>query len=105
MAAYCHAGSGSGRSFSHGEHQTMLVIAMLLQGAGMGLPVPPLAVHQWPLMQRSKGCCWCRGLLRAVGVTIGPLLGLLPDSTRLPYWFTFALYLPLIVFVLRTATE
>jgi MFS family permease len=38
-----------------------------------------------------------------LGFTIGPLLGgfFYQISPDLPYWFTFAIYLPLLVFVMR----
>ena len=63
-----------------------------------------------PMTRRSvalKSCVMVeigRRSERGMALTIGPLLGgffyqIQPD---LPYWFTFFLYLPLIVFVLRT---
>ncbi|MED6342566.1 MAG: MFS transporter, partial [Pseudomonadota bacterium] len=86
--------------------QTMLVIAMLLQGAGMGLAGPAfMAGASMAVNAEEQGAvAGVAGSCGPLGFTIGPLLGgffyqIQPD---LPYWFTFALYLPLIVFVLRT---
>ena len=86
--------------------QSLLVIAMLLQGAGMGLAGPAfMAGASMAVKAEEQGAvAGVAGSCGPLGFTIGPLLGgffyqIQPD---LPYWFTFALYLPLIVFVLRT---
>ena len=85
--------------------QSLLVIAMLLQGAGMGLAGPAfmagasLAVepHEQGAVAGIAGSCG------PLGFTVGPLLGgfFYQISPDLPYWFTFAIYLPLLVFVMR----
>ena len=86
--------------------QWLLVVAMLLQGAGMGLAGPAfMAGASMAVRAEEQGAvAGIAGSCGPLGFTIGPLLGgffyqIQPD---LPYWFTFALYLPLIVFVLRT---
>ena len=86
--------------------QWLLVVAMLLQGAGMGLAGPAfMAGASMAVRAEEQGAvAGIAGSCGPLGFTIGPLLGgffyqIQPD---LPYWFTFVLYLPLIVFVLRT---
>ena len=88
------------------DTQSLLVIAMLLQGAGMGLAGPAfMAGASMAVNANEQGAvAGVAGSCGPLGFTIGPLLGgffyqIQPD---LPYWFTFFLYLPLIVFVLRT---
>ena len=87
------------------DTRNLMITAMVLQGAGMGLAGPAfmagasLAVepHEQGAVAGIAGSCG------PLGFTVGPLLGgffyqLSPD---LPYWFTFAIYLPLLVFVMR----
>jgi MFS family permease len=87
------------------DNQYMLLVAMVLQGAGMGVAGPAfmsgasmaVEVHEQGAVAGVAGSCG------PLGFTIGPLLGgffyqIQPD---LPYWFTFAIYLPLFIFVLR----
>ena len=88
------------------DTQSFLVIAMLLQGAGMGLAGPAfMAGASMAVKANEQGAvAGVAGSCGPLGFTIGPLLGgffyqIQPD---LPYWFTFALYLPLVVFVMRT---
>lgn len=88
------------------DTQSLLVIAMLLQGAGMGLAGPAfMAGASMAVNADEQGAvAGVAGSCGPLGFTIGPLLGgffyqIQPD---LPYWFTFALYLPLVVFVMRT---
>ena len=89
------------------DTRSLLMGAMVIQGAAMGLAGPAfmagasLAVepHEQGAVAGLAGSCG------PLGFTFGPLLGGLfyqiqPD---LPYWFTFAVYLPLIVFVFRYA--
>ena len=87
------------------ETKTMLVVAMLLQGAGMGLAGPAfMAGASMAVTAEEQGAvAGVAGSCGPLGFTIGPLIGgffyqIQPD---LPYWFTFALYIPLIVFVMR----
>jgi MFS family permease len=91
------------------DTQPLLIVAMLLQGAGMGLAGPAfMAGASMAVSAKEQGAvAGVAGSCGPLGFTIGPLLGgffyqIQPD---LPYWFTFALYLPLIVFVLRTRDE
>jgi MFS family permease len=86
------------------DNQYLLLVAMVLQGAGMGLAGPAfmsgasmaVEAHEQGAVAGVAGSCG------PLGFTIGPLLGgffyqIQPD---LPYWFTFAVYLPLFAFVL-----
>ena len=86
------------------DTKALMITAMVLQGAGMGLAGPAfmagasLAVepHEQGAVAGIAGSCG------PLGFTLGPLLGgffyqLSPD---LPYWFTFAIYLPLLAFVM-----
>ena len=88
------------------DTQSLLVVAMLLQGAGMGLAGPAfMAGASMAVKANEQGAvAGVAGSCGPLGFTIGPLLGgffyqIQPD---LPYWFTFALYLPLVIFVMRT---
>lgn len=82
-----------------------IITAMVLQGVGMGLAGPAfmagasLAVepHEQGAVAGIAGSCG------PLGFTVGPLLGgfFYQISPDLPYWFTFAIYLPLLVFVMR----
>ena len=87
------------------DTRNLMITAMALQGVGMGLAGPAfmagasLAVepHEQGAVAGIAGSCG------PLGFTVGPLLGgffyqITPD---LPYWFTFAIYLPLLVFVMR----
>lgn len=87
------------------DSQSMLMIAMVLQGAAMGLAGPAfmagasLAVepHEQGAVAGIAGSCG------PLGFTVGPLIGgfFYQISPDLPYWFTFAIYLPLLGFVMR----
>ena len=87
------------------DTRNLMIIAMVLQGAGMGLAGPAfmagasLAVepHEQGAVAGIAGSCG------PLGFTVGPLLGgfFYQISPDLPYWFTFAIYLPLLVFVMR----
>ena len=87
------------------ETQVLMMFAMVLQGAAMGLAGPAfmagasLAVepHEQGAVAGIAGSCG------PLGFTIGPLLGgfFYQISPDLPYWFTFAVYLPLLAFVMR----
>ncbi len=86
------------------DNHYLLLVAMVLQGAGMGLAGPAfmsgasmaVEAHEQGAVAGVAGSCG------PLGFTIGPLLGgffyqIQPD---LPYWFTFTVYLPLFAFVL-----
>ena len=87
------------------DTRNLMITAMVLQGAGMGLAGPAfmagasLAVepHEQGAVAGIAGSCG------PLGFTVGPLLGgfFYQISPDLPYWFTFAIYLPLLVFVMR----
>ena len=87
------------------DTRNLMVTAMVLQGAGMGLAGPAfmagasLAVeaHEQGAVAGIAGSCG------PLGFTVGPLLGgfFYQISPDLPYWFTFAIYLPLLGFVMR----
>ena len=87
------------------DTQALMMFAMVLQGAAMGLAGPAfmagasLAVepHEQGAVAGIAGSCG------PLGFTIGPLLGgfFYQISPDLPYWFTFAVYLPLLAFVMR----
>jgi MFS family permease len=86
------------------ETQALMMFAMVLKGAAMGLAGPAfmagasLAVepHEQGAVAGIAGSCG------PLGFTIGPLLGgfFYQISPDLPYWFTFAVYLPLLAFVM-----
>lgn len=86
------------------ETQALMMFAMVLQGAAMGLAGPAfmagasLAVepHEQGAVAGIAGSCG------PLGFTVGPLLGgfFYQISPDLPYWFTFAVYLPLLAFVM-----
>lgn len=86
------------------DTKNLMITAMVLQGAGMGLAGPAfmagasLAVepHEQGAVAGVAGSCG------PLGFTVGPLLGgfFYQISPDLPYWFTFAIYLPLLVFVM-----
>ena len=87
------------------DTRNLMITAMVLQGAGMGLAGPAfmagasLAVepHEQGAVAGIAGSCG------PLGFTVGPLLGgfFYQISPDLPYWFTFVIYLPLLVFVMR----
>lgn len=86
------------------DTQALMMVAMVLQGAAMGLAGPAfmagasLAVepHEQGAVAGIAGSCG------PLGFTVGPLLGgfFYQISPDLPYWFTFAVYLPLLAFVM-----
>ena len=85
------------------DTQFLMMTAMVLQGAAMGLAGPAfmagasLAVepHEQGAVAGIAGSCG------PLGFTLGPLLGGFSQiSPDLPYWFTFAVYLPLLAFVM-----
>jgi len=87
------------------ETQLLMVLAMMVQGAGMGIAAPAFTAGS-SLAVRAEEQGAVAGLASScgpLGFTLGPLIGgffyqVEPD---LPYWFTFWIYLPLFLFVLR----
>ena len=87
------------------DTKALMITAMVLQGAGMGLAGPAfmagasLAVepHEQGAVAGIAGSCG------PLGFTLGPLIGggLYEIQTDLPFWFVFWLFLPLLLFVLR----
>ncbi len=85
------------------ESRLLLMIAMALQGAAMGLAGPAfmagssLAVepHEQGAVAGLAGSCG------PLGFTVGPLVGgaLYQLEPSLPYWFSFCIYIPLWLFV------
>tara|TARA_R110002072_G_scaffold46082_8_gene127962 strand:+ start:34641 stop:35840 length:1200 start_codon:yes stop_codon:yes gene_type:complete len=87
-----------------GDTRTVLTIAMAIQGFGMGLAGPgfmsgaSLAVSQ----EEQGSVAGVANSCGPLGFTIGPLLGTALYSIQpdYPYWFTCAVYVPLIIFTL-----
>ena len=85
------------------QSEAALMVAMALQGAAMGLAGPAfmagasLAVepHEQGAIAGLAGSCG------PLGFTIGPLVGgyLYQLDPSLPYWFSFAVYVPLLIMV------
>ena len=87
------------------ETQVMMIAAMMVQGAGMGVAAPAFTAGcSLAVSDREQGAvAGIAGSCGPLGFTLGPLIGggfyqVQPD---LPYWFVFWLFLPLLVFVLR----
>ena len=87
------------------ETQFLMVLAMMIQGAGMGIAAPAFtAGTSLAVRAEEQGAvAGLAGSCGPLGFTIGPLIGgfLYQIQPDLPYWFTFWLYLPLFAFVLR----
>jgi len=79
--------------------QTMLMSAMLLQGAGMGIAGPAFMAGASLAVEGSEqgAVAGVAGSCGPLGFTIGPLVGgaLYQIDGSFPYWFTLALYVPL----------
>jgi MFS family permease len=86
------------------ETQALMMFAMVLQGAAMGLAGPAfMAGASLAVQPHEQGAvAGIAGSCGPLGFTIGPLLGgfFYQISPDLPYWFTFAVYLPLLAFVM-----
>lgn len=86
------------------DSRELLFGAMLLQGAGMGIAGPAfMAGASLAVSADEQGAvAGVAGSCGPLGFTIGPLLGgfFYQIQPALPYWFTFAVYLPLFGFVL-----
>ena len=87
------------------DTRNLMITAMVLQGAGMGLAGPAfMAGASMAVDPHEQGAvAGIAGSCGPLGFTVGPLLGgfFYQISPDLPYWFTFAIYLPLLVFVMR----
>lgn len=87
-----------------GDTRLVLTIAMAIQGFGMGLAGPgfmsgaSLAVSQ----EEQGSVAGVANSCGPLGFTIGPLLGTFLYSIQpdYPYWFTCAVYVPLLIFTL-----
>jgi MFS family permease len=86
------------------ESRWLLTMAMAIQGFGMGLAGPgfmsgaSLAVSQ----EEQGSVAGVANSCAPLGFTIGPLLGtvLYTIQPDYPYWFTCAVYVPLLIFTL-----
>ena len=87
------------------ETQTLMIAAMMVQGAGMGIAAPAFTAGcSLAVSAREQGAvAGIAGSCGPLGFTLGPLIGggLYEIQPDLPYWFVFWLFLPLLVFVLR----
>jgi len=85
------------------DSRMLLMGAMLLQGAGMGIAGPAfMAGASLAVSAQEQGAvAGVAGSCGPLGFTIGPLVGgaLYQLEPSLPYWFTFAVYIPLLCFV------
>jgi MFS family permease len=81
----------------------LLMGAMVLQGAGMGLAGPAfMAGASLSVSAEEQGAvAGVAGSCGPLGFTIGPLLGgfFYQYQPTLPYWFTFVIYIPLFFFI------
>jgi MFS family permease len=88
------------------DSRNLLMGAMLLQGAGMGIAGPAfMAGASLAVTTEEQGAvAGVAGSCGPLGFTIGPLLGgfMYQIEPTLPYWFTFCVYIPLFFFVLWT---
>ena len=86
------------------ETRTTLVLAMVLQGAAMGLAGPAfMAGASLAVSAEEQGAvAGVAGSCGPLGFTIGPLLGgyMYQLDSTLPYWFTLGVYGPLLLFVI-----
>lgn len=86
------------------ESQTQLYTAMILQGAAMGIAGPSfMAGASLAVTAEEQGAlAGVAGSCGPLGFTVGPLVGgyFYQISPELPYWFTFAVYIPLFGLVL-----
>lgn len=86
------------------ETQTALMVAMLMQGAAMGVAGPAfMAGASLAVSADEQGAvAGVAGSCGPLGFTIGPLVGgaLYQWQPDLPYWFTLTVYVPLFFFVL-----
>jgi MFS family permease len=85
------------------DGKALLMGAMVLQGAGMGLAGPAfMAGASLAVSAEEQGAvAGVAGSCGPLGFTIGPLLGgfFYQYEPALPYWITFFIYIPLFFFV------
>ncbi|XOV82314.1 MAG: MFS transporter [bacterium] len=86
------------------DSKALLMGAMVLQGAGMGLAGPAfMAGASLAVSAQEQGAvAGVAGSCGPLGFTIGPLLGgfFYQYQPALPYWITFVIYIPLFFFVI-----
>jgi hypothetical protein len=86
------------------DGKAMLMGAMVLQGAGMGIAGPAfMAGASLAVTEQEQGAlAGIAGSCGPLGFTIGPLLGgfMYQIEPSLPYKFTLVVYIPLFFFVL-----
>jgi MFS family permease len=86
------------------DDKAMLMGAMILQGAGMGIAGPAfMAGASLAVSEKEQGAvAGVAGSCGPLGFTIGPLMGgfLYQIEPASPYWFTLVVYVPLFFFVL-----
>jgi MFS family permease len=91
------------------ESQSGFMIAMCLQGAAMGLAGPAfMAGASMAVTAEEQGSvAGVAGSCGPLGFTIGPLVGgfFYQIDPTLPYWFTVAIYIPLLGFVIHHARK
>ncbi len=85
------------------DNQALLMGAMVMQGAGMGVAGPAfMAGCSLAVSTEEQGAvAGVAGSCGPLGFTLGPLLGgfMYQLQPSLPYWFTFTVYLPMFAFV------
>jgi len=85
------------------QTKMLLMIAMILQGAGMGIAGPAFVAGSSLAVNADEqgAVAGIAGSCAPLGFTIGPLVGgyLYQIQPEFPYWFTFIIYIPLLVFV------
>ncbi len=86
------------------DGKTLLMSAMVMQGAGMGIAGPAfMAGCSLAVSPEEQGAvAGVAGSCGPLGFTIGPLVGgfMYQFEPTLPYWFTFAVYIPMFGFVI-----
>ena len=87
------------------ETQSLMVAAMMVQGAGMGIAAPAfVAGCSLAVGPREQGAvAGIAGSCGPLGFTLGPLIGggLYQFQSDMPYWFVFWIFIPLFCFVLK----
>ena len=87
------------------ETQALMVAAMMVQGAGMGIATPAfVAGCSLAVGPREQGAvAGIAGSCGPLGFTFGPLIGggLYQFQSDMPYWFVFWMFIPLFCFVLK----
>ena len=87
------------------ETQSLMVAAMMVQGAGMGIAAPAfVAGCSLAVGPGEQGAvAGIAGSCGPLGFTLGPLIGggLYQFQSDMPYWFVFWMFIPLFCFVLK----